>query len=227
MNVGHRPGRKVIGPVAVAALAGSALVVAAFAWERSALWSARNGLQYSTTPPDPWRAYAVKGVDRPPVVRGPDAVLAPDAVVIGVVIDGKARAYSLETMADRHHHVVNDLVANVPVTVAYCNITDCIQVYTNPETTAPLDVSLAGAMVIKVEGVLYDHQTGRALEPGDGPATIRFPRLEPVRTTWRQWRAEHPDTDVYTGDPPFGPGIPPAQAKAPGPVNMTDPGGFE
>lgn len=206
MNGERPPGRNVIGLVVVAVLTGSVLVVAAFAWERAALRSARDRVRYGTTPVDPWREYAVKGVDRPPIVPGRDARLDPEDVVIGVALGGKARAYRLQAMADRHHHVVNDLVENVPVTVAYCNITDCVQVYTSPSAADPLDVSLAGllagAMVIKVKGVLYDHQTGLALEPGKGPATIPFPRLAPVRTTWRRWLAEHPETDVYTGDRP-------------------------
>ncbi len=198
---------------AILALAGFvALVVGTFAWERAALWSARGQVRFGTTKPDPWRAYAVKPVIRPPVVRGIESELAPETPVIGVEIDGKARAYRVEAMADRHHHVVNDLVGNVPITVAYCDLTDCVQVYVDPSASAPLDVSLAGllagAMVIQVEGALYDHQTGRAVDPAKGPATIRFERLAPIRTTWREWLAQHPETDVYVGDRPTGLRVP-------------------
>jgi hypothetical protein len=54
-------------------------------------------------------------------------------------------------------------------------------------------------MVVKVGGVLYDHESGRPLEAGPGGTTLPFEPLPATRTTWDEWRRLHPGTDLYVG----------------------------
>src|SRR5688572_9755512 len=93
-----------------------------------------------------WVALAGGGADHPPVkllelrpVRMPAAVVAgdtwlpDDAPVIGVSAGGRHRAYAISAFLAIDRHVANDMLNGVPVTVAYCDLTDCVRVYTDPD----------------------------------------------------------------------------------------------
>jgi hypothetical protein len=125
-----------------------------------------------------------------------------DEEVIGVEVGGRARAYRLDAFRDRTRHLVNDWIAGVPLSVAYCDLSDCVRVYTDPRGSAPLDIAVAGRfdgeMVVKLGGVLYFHKSGTPMEPGAGP--LPFELLSPTRTTWKEWARRHPETDVYEGE---------------------------
>lgn len=66
----------------------------------------------TTYNPSPW---IMPVVSCPPVRTAATANLPDDARVVGVVVDGKARAYLLKAMCDTSRHVLNDLLANRPV----------------------------------------------------------------------------------------------------------------
>jgi hypothetical protein len=63
-----------------------------------------------------------------------------------------------------------------------------------------------GDLILKVGNVFYQHSTAQALgdreSPGDNdPSLPPFP-FQPTtatRTTWREWKQQHPQTDVYVG----------------------------
>jgi hypothetical protein len=146
----------------------------------------------------------------PRAVPAAEVRLRDDAEVIGVVAGGRSRAYVVETLAPVSRHVVNDLVGGVPVTVTYCDQTDCVRVFTAPGRGRPLDMVVAGwvarvdhgTMALLIGTTLYCQDTCRpvAAIPGEIP----YPQADFVRITWRRWRDQHPDTDVYFGELPFG-----------------------
>jgi hypothetical protein len=148
--------------------------------------------------------FKMPGIVRPTTVEAEASTIPPDEEVIGFVVGGRARAYRLNAFRDRSKHVVNDIVAGVPVTVAYCDISDCVSAYQGHEGSAPLDVSVGGVfdgreMVLEVGGILYYQKSGTPLRSGLGPAVIPLEQLSPTRTTWREWKRLHPATDVYEG----------------------------
>ena len=150
---------------------------------------------------DPNRRFEMKGIVRPPAVPADRAELGEDDEVIGVVVGGKARAYELRALHVARHHVVNDLVDSVPISVAYCDITECTRVYTRRGTTVPLDVWQSGfgkgGLILKIEGVSYRHQSGEPLQPGPDVPPIPYEEYPWIRTTWKDWKQQHPGTDVY------------------------------
>jgi hypothetical protein len=155
--------------------------------------------QANTDPQDPWSG------KRHPAALSPEIAAIPeDAEVIGVVVGGHARAYLIQAVAGHIlRHVVNDMVGDYPVSVAYCDRTNCTQVFTGPPTGAPLNVPYGfwtdeHGMVFRIDGVDYAQKTGANLTAPDGPA-IPFEKLPYVRTNWRDWREAHPDTDIFTG----------------------------
>ena len=130
--------------------------------------------------------------------------------MIGIVADGRARAYRLKAFVHLSRHIVNDLIGDRPITVTYCDLSDCARSYAGPRGGRLLDVSQAGfgymgrGMVVKVGNAYYWQQTGETMQAGGDP--FPYPTHPLVRQTWGEWRREHPDTDLYLG---------PGQAAAP------------
>ncbi len=59
----------------------------------------------------------IAAVDEPRFVKAADAEIADDAWVLGVVIDGQARAYSLNLL--NRHEVVNDRFGDQPIAAVW------------------------------------------------------------------------------------------------------------
>ena len=132
--------------------------------------------------------------------------MADEHRVLGVEIDGVARAYPLIVMW--WHEIVNDTIAGANVVVSYCPLTG---------SGLAFDAFVDGAFrVFGVSGLLFennlmmfDRQTesiwnqllmGAQCGPESGKLLTRLPVVE---TTWKQWRTAHPQTTVLTLDTGF------------------------
>lgn len=191
--------------VLVALVAQGLVILAAHGIEARSLWRDRAKATMSEGPEVPFtRRIAMEGLSRPPATPAESARLAEDEEVIGVVVDGAARAYRLKALEYPPWHIVNDLVGGSPVTVAYCDLSGCVRVYGGPGD-APLGVSQAGLvdreMVVTVAGVDYVHRTGRPLGRDGDTATFPYPNRPWTRTTWGAWKRAHPGTDVFINGP--------------------------
>jgi len=146
------------------------------------------------------------GKTRPPTVSAASADLPDDEPVIGVVANGKARAYCRKAFTGMVNHVVNDVIGATPVTVTHCDKDGCSRVFTG-EGQEPLPFKTGGfmdGMLLYVDGVFYDQSTGRPMN--DSAANpLPYQTLGFEETTWGKWRTAHPDTDVYLGSPAEGP----------------------
>src|SRR5207244_3603110 len=92
-------------------VADSVAVFSVYLYEKITLKASQNALTYGrANGPFVWK-FEAEGILRPPTVKADDAVLADDEEVIGVVVDGRARAYRLEALRRPPFHIVNDLVA--------------------------------------------------------------------------------------------------------------------
>lgn len=199
---------RVVGPSAVAAAIGAAAVGFAYWSERAAMRSGRDRIVPAPPGSGPaWLPVRVPAIVTPTVATAEASGLGDDEAVLGVVVGGRARAYRLGAFLDRSRHVVNDVVGDVPVTVSYCDITDCVRVHTGPPGAGPLDMIVAGLyggeLAVETRGVKYLQKSGRAI---DDPAAATIPHgvLTPERTTWGRWKARHPGTAIYVGTPPVG-----------------------
>ena len=140
---------------------------------------------------------------RPPSLAAKEANLRPDEIVIGVEVGGKAQAYQFAGFDSKSGHLVNDLVGGVPVSVAYCDLTECLRVYSDPRGSKPLDLSVAGTlndeMIMRHAERMYFHKSGKGVEPGNDAPALPYPLITPTVTTWKEWVTRHPDTRVYIG----------------------------
>lgn len=78
------------------------------------LFTARNGFSQKNDLPKEFRQLLPRGriaaVTHPKFVPADKATISDNSYVLGVVIDGQARAYSLNLL--NHHEVVNDQIGN-------------------------------------------------------------------------------------------------------------------
>jgi hypothetical protein len=150
-----------------------------------------------------WRKRLAEPILRPPSLAAYEAKLQPDEMVIGVEVGGKAQAYRFAAFELKSGHLVNDLVGGVPVSVAYCDLTECLRVYSDPRGSEPLDLKVAGVlngeMIVRHGGSMYFHKSGKEVEPGNNSPTLPYPLITPTVTTWKEWTTRHPDTRVYIG----------------------------
>jgi hypothetical protein len=150
--------------------------------------------------------FSYPGIRQPQTRSAQEAALAEDAEVIGVLVGGKARAYSIAAMSKGpESHVINDVIAGRPVTVAYCNVMNCARAFTADSSGAPLDLGVGGwqgvkGLIVQLGGKNYALKDGKNLSTLKGPP-LPYQQMDHQRMTWGEWHRAHPDTDVYVGSP--------------------------
>ena len=140
----------------------------------------------------------------PDALPNDDPRVSPDDQVVGITINGKHRAYALKAFVTIGRHVMNDLFGGLPVTVTHCPRTGCTRVFTNPNGRERLQVAVGGfygkegdeTMLLRIGIDRYHQETGSAVRTG---LPVPYPTTEYELTTWRTWRQQHPDSDVYAG----------------------------
>ena len=137
-------------------------------------------------------------------------------VVVGVEIDGDARAYPIRIIA--WHEMVNDTIGGVPVSLAYCTLCGSPILFDGRVGSEVYRFGTSG-LLYRSNKLMYDRNT-RTLwnqfsgRPAWGPLVgedIRLTVLPVVVTTWGEWYARHPDTTVLSIETGFvrnyGPGV--------------------
>lgn len=131
-----------------------------------------------------------------------------DEKVLGVVVDGDARAYPLRMLSQ--HEVVNDEVGGTPLAVTYCPLCGSGVTFKRSVTidgqTRELTFTASG-FLWNHDLVMWDPQTGTlwnqirgepigtlvddAVEPGHPDAELEI--VSTAIVTWDAWRDRHPD----------------------------------
>lgn len=140
----------------------------------------------------------------PDLVRAVDARYVDDGdLVLGVALNGTARAYPLSTLWT--HEIANDTVGGIRVTVNYCPLTGTGLVFKGTIDGEPATFGVSG-LLYNNNLILYDHQT-QSLWPqmlytaAQGTQKGRRPELLPVREmTWAAWKTLYPSTTVVTSE---------------------------
>jgi len=174
----------------------------------------RDRAEMAEPPPQPPPAkfygagHTMPGVRQPRAVPALAAGLTDTDEVIGVVVNGKARAYAVQAMAGRpQNHVINDLIAGTPVTVTFNNLSRSVRVFAG-SGSEPLEVGLGmsqgGEMILAVGGRQYIQRSGASVD-GDKPGQFPFDDVPNELVVWKKWRDKHPDTDVVVSVTPASP----------------------
>jgi Protein of unknown function (DUF3179) len=157
-------------------------------------------------PPPGFQRFMARGripaVDDPQFVSAAAAKLPPEAWVLGVVIDGQARAYSLNLL--NAHEVVNDRFGDRPVAVIWCPLANAGAAYDRRVKDRDLHFETSGVLM-NGSIVVQDKETdtfwpiilGKAVVgPLKGTRLTPFPAT--VKTQWKDWRHDHPDSLVWS-----------------------------
>ena len=139
---------------------------------------------------------------------GDDAVeelLVPSDRVIGIELNGQARAYPLRLM--RWHELANDTFGGVPIVVSYSPLADAVTVATRAFADVTLSFGATGLLVDSVP-LLYDRSTSPSLWHPLAGLAITGPRagqrlelLPADLVTWGTWLELHPESEVLAPVP--------------------------
>ena len=130
--------------------------------------------------------------------------LAAHDLVLGVVINGEARAYPHNI--GWWHEIVNDVVGGTPICVTLCPLTGTGLVFdTADDNGDPFELGVSG-LLLNNNLIMHDRRDGNTLYPQilstavDGPRQGETLTLLPVmETNWNTWVRLHPDTRVVAG----------------------------
>ena len=129
--------------------------------------------------------------------------LEPADRVAGVFIGGQARAYPLRILV--WHEIVNDTLGGEPIAVTYCPLCDSVAAFDRRTPGGIKEFGVSGLLYNsnvlmfdrggKPEG-LWSQLKAQAVSGPQAGQTLRTLSVE--LTTWADWRARHPETNVLS-----------------------------
>jgi len=131
--------------------------------------------------------------------------LAAQDEVLGLEYGGQQRAYPVRALC--YHHVVNDQVEDRPLVITYCVI--CSSGIAFVPTIGDRHLTFGFHGIWQGSALLYDHQTNSRWLHMNGECVegeLKGSRLTPislVHATWKEWKADHPQTVVMATNPKF------------------------
>jgi hypothetical protein len=129
--------------------------------------------------------------------------LQPDEPVLVLLLEGQARAYPIQIMI--WHEIVNDVVADRPVTVTYCPLCNSGVAFDRNVGDDVLDFGTSGGLY-QANLVMYDRQTESLWTQFDGRAVIgtrvgdQLATLPVSTVSWKDFLRDHPDGTVLARD---------------------------
>ena len=132
--------------------------------------------------------------------------LADTEPVIGVTVNGEARAYPLGILT--RHEIVNDTIGGVPVTVTYCPLCNSSIVFDRRVDGQVLDFGTTGKLR-NSDLVMYDRQTESWWQQFSGQAIVgkmtgKTLKMLPSRQeSFARFRARAPKGKVLVSNRPF------------------------
>ena len=132
--------------------------------------------------------------------------LADTEPVIGVTVNGEARAYPLGILT--RHEIVNDTIGGVPVTVTYCPLCNSSIVFDRRVDGRVLDFGTTGKLR-NSDLVMYDRQTESWWQQFSGQAIVgrmtgKTLKMLPSRLeSFARFRARAPNGKVLVSNRPF------------------------
>ena len=128
-----------------------------------------------------------------------------ERLVIGLVVDGEARAYPIQLIG--YHHQVRDTIGHTPVMITYCTVCRTGRVYSplvdgRPETFRLVGMDHFNAMFEDATtGSWWQQATGVAIAgPLKGSHLTELPSRQ---SSLDQWIAEYPDSRIFQADTVF------------------------
>ena len=180
----------------------------------SVVAESRNGfvLDGALVPPDeilnggPGRD-GIPSLDNPVFVKAGEAkFLGSKDRVLGIDINGVVRAYPVRIL--NYHEIVNDSIGGEAIVITYCPLCGSGMAFTSTINGRQLDFGVSG-LLYNSDVLLYDRQSRSLwsqIRKTAVTGSMKGTQLNAVplsHTTWRDWQAHHPTTQVLSTDTGF------------------------
>jgi hypothetical protein len=148
----------------------------------------------------------IPAIDRPKFVGAAQAGLADGDRVLGLALNGIARAYPVRIL--NWHEVVNDRFAERAIAVTYCPLCGTGMAFEAGSAPQALSFGVSG-LLYNSDVLLYDRKTlslwSQILQQAvSGPARgSKLVAVPLTHTSWADWRRRHPATQVLSTDTGF------------------------
>ncbi|MDA1229291.1 MAG: DUF3179 domain-containing (seleno)protein [Planctomycetota bacterium] len=122
-------------------------------------------------------------------------------LVLGVVVNGEARAYPINMLNGPRREIINDTLGDQPIVAMWCHLCHSAIVFDRRVNDQLLTFQVSG-MLWNRTLVMYDSETkslwSLLLAKGmTGPMNGRKLKTLPSElTTWKKWKSVHPETSV-------------------------------
>ena len=143
----------------------------------------------------------IPSIDDPLFDDADSTFLRPDDWVIGVAIEGVARAYPIRIL--NWHEIVNDQIGSIPIAVTFCPLCGSGVVFDSRLAAGRAIFGVSG-LLFNNDVLLYDRETESLFsqlsrQAISGPLRGDFLRVVPSEyARWRDWRARHPQSEVLS-----------------------------
>ena len=126
--------------------------------------------------------------------------------VLGIVINGKARAYPIKIL--NWHEIVNDIFSGKALVVTYCPLCGSGIIYDARVNGKRLSFGVSG-LLYNSDMLLYDRQTkslwsqilSKAISGSLRGKSLKI--ISSSRSRWGLWKKQHPNTDVLSTNTGF------------------------
>ncbi len=146
----------------------------------------------------------IPSLDKPEYVSAKDAsFLKSKDRVLGIEFNGTTRAYPIKIL--NYHEIVNDSAGGKPIVITYCPLCGSGMAFLAEIGGSRLTFGVSG-LLYNSDVLLYDRQSESLWsqiksEAIAGPMkSTRLVAIPVSHTTWRDWRARHPDSQVLSTD---------------------------
>ncbi len=141
----------------------------------------------------------IPSIDNPRFDTAENTPFDQDELVIGVVINGEAKAYPFGIL--NWHEIVNDTVGGNNVSVTYCPLCDTGIVFDRGDTTYGVSGKLYQSCLVmfdREDDTLYSQPWGLGIVGLEKNKSLD--RLPGMKTTLGAWLKEHPDSEILSTD---------------------------
>lgn len=139
----------------------------------------------------------IPSIDNPQFETAQNTPFPAAEIVIGVVINGEAKAYPYSIM--NWHELVNDTVGGVNISVSYCPLCDTIVAFERGETTFGVSGKLYQSCLVmfdRSDDTLYSQPWSMGIV--GAKVNHYLQRLPSVKTTLGAWLAQHPNSKILS-----------------------------
>ncbi len=144
----------------------------------------------------------IPSIDNPKFISAEKAdFLKPADRVLGVEINGKARAYPIRIL--NWHEIVNDIHNGKPIAVTFCPLCGSGIVYDATFNGKAHKFGVSG-LLYNSDVLLYDRETetlwSQILSKGISGKLVgsELDIIPSSHTSWKAWREKHPNTEVLS-----------------------------